>query len=347
MGCGSSNSLESSDFKNSENNQKTHFLKIVYNYNLLYRKSNKFITEVKNIWNQKELTNYVKEFKAEDIKLTPAELSDCIYYARYKSILECANATNSEDLLADRIREGDKEKRTLLGKTFLEYTGKSFAATFVPLNKLPEGSKIAFMLMKYDNDYAQSNSFVIIFPDEVTEDVETMKCFGSFIKLHPNLKNLVVGDDIEKNTNYDNFAYIFEAISLSKTLKNFCYLKFRSNDIKFKPDIVTKIANSFIRCRLDSFGLYNFSFGREANKIIYSALAKNPSLKLIGIQDPETKSSQNVDELVKYFVKTPSLRILAIGAILDNYEYSQKSADLILKSNTKVEAVIIGWGNIK
>ena len=120
----------------------------------------------------------------------------------------------------------------------------------------------------------------------------------------------------------------------------------QTNETTFKPETIVKIANSFSRCNLDALGLYNFSFGKEAKRI-YEGLAKNVNLKLVAIQDLDVKSNSDVELLVKYFVKTPSLRMLAVGAKIDNYEDSQKAAELILKANPKVEGVLIGWSNIK
>ena len=276
-----------------------------------------------------------------------------VYYYRIKAEIKrkCENVKeNDEGLITKVIKEGNKDEQAILGKLFVHFTGKELDAIVIVIQKNPRAAKLTFLILKYDQEYASKTSFVIVLQGQLVENTEVMKSLGSFIKSHPKLQNLVVGElESESAVScYDNLTYVFEAISLSKTLKNFGAIRMLKTETNFKPETLVKITSSLGRCKLDSLGICNYSFGQEGKKKIYEGISKNPNLKLVGVQDLETKSTTDVESIVKYFAKSQSLKMLAIGATLDDkYEECQKKSETILRASSKIEGVLIGLVHLK
>jgi hypothetical protein len=352
MGCGSSNTLESSDFRNKEQLLKTNFLKIVENQKIIQEKTdNNFEDACKNAENDADIDSLLKEMNESypKIGLTPQEQKDCCLYTIAKVTLTKNaedNVKNTGDYFVELLSNTDSEAMNKVGKVFVENTGPEFKAIFANFEGSDFVAKMAIQVLKFDAVLSTYSTIILLIPEALIEDDEFMRGVGSLLKLNSNLKNFVLGisdgDGKKTAAAFDTITYVFEGIVLSKSLKNFGILRLQTNNFTMKPESVTKIANCIASCKLNSLGIANLGFqGEDRNKIV-EAFAKNVNLSLVGLQLLGT-GENDLGALLKPFAKAAALRWLICGLKLDDYEGNVKKNEGVLKSNPKFEGLILDF----
>lgn len=351
MGCGSSNTLESSDFKNTEHQLKTNLIKTVENTVIIQQKTdNNFEDACQNAENDADVDSLLKEMNESypNIGLSPQEQKDCVLYtlARQKIGKEAVeNIKNNGEYMTELLSYTNNETAQKVGKVFIENTGSEFKGLLINLENLTFIAKMAIQVLKFDAVYSTYSTIVLLIPEVLVDDESFMKGIGSLLKLSSSIKNFVLGisDEGKKPVSaFDNFTYVFEGIVLSKTLKNFGILRLLTSAFTLKPESVNKIANCIATCKLASLGIANFNFQGQDRIKIAEAFAKNSSLSLVGLQ-LLGMSETDLGNVVKTFAKSASLKWLICGIKLenDNYDEVVKKNESVLKTNPKIEGLVV------
>jgi hypothetical protein len=347
MGCGASNTLESSDFKNMENAQRTKFLKIVENEKILERVTeNNLKDAVEDVENEEDLKklindmiyNYEESFK--QLKLTDQEMMEAVMYRMSKFYINRnieESFENPGGILKDMLNITEESLADIAGQCLNENTGNNCKALYVGMENpdLEFCLKIIFQTLKFDNEYSSFDSIVILIHETAIENLEIMKDLASFIKLHPHLKNLVIGisDEGKACNNMDHLSYVFEGIAVSKHLRNFGILRLSTYEYKISELSVSKIVNALETCKLNSIGLSNLYFGNTslANDVVF-AIAKNPNISLIGLQLMGIGERLNqIPEICKMVSCSKSLKCLLLGV-----ETGEESVESLIEQNEKI-----------
>lgn len=352
MGCGASNTLETSEFRNKEQQLKTNYLKIIENLKIIQEKTdNNFEDACKNVENDADVESLLKEMNESypKIGLTPQEQKECCLYCIAKRLIT-KNAEdkvqNNGEYIVELLSYTNPDVQKKLGKAFIENTGSEFKCLFVNLESSGFVAKMAIQVLKFDAVLSTYSTVILLIPEGLIEDEALMKGVGSFLKLSTSVTNFVLGVVDEEGKKpaaaFDNISYIFEGIVLSKTLKNFGILRLLNANFTMKPESVIKIANCIAACKLNSLGLANLAFqGEDRNKII-EACAKNVNLTLVGLQLLGA-TADDIGAILKPFAKAAALKWLICGVKLDNYEEAVKKNEGILKSNPKFEGLVIDF----
>lgn len=349
MGCGASNTLETSEFRNKEQQLKTNYMKIIENQKTIQQKTeNNFEDACQNAENDADVDSLLKEMNESypNIGLTPQEQKDCCLYtiARLKIGKEIMdNLKNNGEYITEMLSNSNGDFTSKIGKLFIENCGNEFKVLFINIESLPFIAKMIIQVLKYDALYSTYSTVVLLIPEILVDDEAFTKELGSLFKNTTSIKNFVLGisDEGKKPVAaFDNVSFIFEGIVLSKTLKNFGILRLMTNSFTLKPESVVKIASCIASCKLTSLGLANFGFqGEDRNKIL-EAFSKNTTLSLVGIQLLET-TADDLNAILKPFVKAAALRWLICGMKVDDYEETTKKYEGVLKANPKVEGLVI------
>jgi len=161
-----------------------------------------------------------------------------------------------------------------------------------------------------------------------------MKDLGSLIKLHPNLKNLVIGisDECSSCTNMDNLSFVFEGIAVSKCLKNFGILRLSTYDYKISPISLQKIVNALETCKLSSIGLSNLYFGNDYERdTVIRAIARNRNINLIALQLINTNDISKIPVMCRLVSCSKSLKCFLLGI-----ETSDEQVENLIKANENI-----------
>lgn len=347
MGCGASNTLETSEFKKNEQTQKTNFLKIMENYKSISTIAGD-IVQYRNSFsvNDDSMTKMVAEYKeaAKDTKLKDDELKDCFTYALLKkSIIKTQkNVGDGKSFLDEIINKFyDEDKKTIANKIFKENTGEKYDVVFVELEEVSY-LKHVFRTLKYDPEYLSYTTFVLIFDENAVDCIETMRDLASLLKVHP-LINFIVGlGNTKLATNLDNISLLFEALPLSKTVKNFSLLRIEDKGFTLKPESNLKIVNAIAHSKVKSIGLIRFTLPEQDRTKLFEAIAKNSNISLVGIQDVAA-SQKEIELVASVLSKSKTLRCLLIGAKEIEYEATYKKNKELFKGNSKFEELVFGF----
>jgi hypothetical protein len=346
MGCGASNTLENTDFKNMENAQRTRFLKIVENEKILERVTeNNLKDAVEDVENEEDLKKLIIDMKEgfddgiQQFKLNDSEMRDAVMYriGKYfinRNIVE--SFENPGGILKDMLNITKESLADLAGQCLNENTSNNCKALYVGMENphLEFCLRIILQILKFDNEYSSFDSIVILIHETAIENLEIMKDMGSFIKLHPNLKNLVIGisDENRASNNMDHLSYVFEGVAVSKCLRNFGILRLSTYEYKISPVSVSKIVNALETCKLNSIGLSNLYFGSDShrNDVIH-AIAKNPNISLIGLQLINTNDIEKIPVICKMVSCSKSLKCFLLGI-----DTGDESVENLIQANENI-----------
>jgi hypothetical protein len=355
MGCGSSNTLECSDFRNKEKQLLTNYKKIVdENYKTIQKNTdNNFEDACKNVENDADVETLLKEMNESypKIGLTPQEQKDCCLYSVAKNLISKnaeESVKNNGEYLIDLLSNTDSEVTSKLSKVFIENVGPEFKAVFVNLESSAFIAKMALQVLRFDEALSKYTTIILLISEALIEDEAFMKDIGSLLKLNSSLKNFVLGisdaDGKKSAAAFDNITYVFEGVVLSKCLQNFGVLRLMTNDFTLKPESVNKISNCISSCKLNSLGIANLCFkGEDRNKIL-AAISKNAHLSLVGVQIIGT-SANDIEAIIKQFIGAAALKWLICGVQVDDFEGAVKKNEGSLKTpkNSKFEGLVIDY----
>lgn len=352
MGCGSSNTLESSDFCSMENMNRTKFNKTFENEKILQEKTEHKLSDAcASCENEDDIDTLLKEmneeYKSIQSIMSMEEQKDACLYRIAKTRVSrevMEKFEGSGDLFKNIISNTNNSIQDAATKIFLENIGKSVDVIFINFESSYYILNTAIKMITYDPEFLKYDTFVIIFPEKAIGNIETMKYLGSFIKIHAKLKNLLIGisDEGSKNeANFDNISYVFEGAALSRTLKNFGVLRLLIDEFSLKPESILKIEKAISIMKVSSLGLGNFNFNQIDKDKIIGSIAKNPQITLVGIQLIGVNNSNMVGEIVNYFSRSQTLRGLVVGANVSDPENVINIHEKTLKGNPKFEAFAV------
>ena len=345
MGCGASNTLETSEFRKNEQNKKTSFLKVMENHksissavNDLVQYRNRFST------NEESITKIVEEYKssAKDNKFKDEELKDIISYALAKtSGIKCQKKVGKGTsflLEVTKIYNDDKQK--IAEKVFKENTGEEYDIIFVELEH-QSFLKHVVRTINFDPEYASYNSMMFLIDESAVDCLESMTELAFLIKSHP-LKNLVIGlGNTVKANSLDNVSLLFEGVALSKTLKNFTFVRLYDQTFTLKPETSLKIINATAHAKIQSLGIVNFTLGDQERSKFLHAISTNSNISLVGIQDIGA-TPKDVEVISTALSKSKTLRCLLIGVRTNDCDEVEKKNIDLFKGNSKFEGLVLG-----
>ena len=229
MGCGSSNTLETRESINKEMTQHTQYKKLIGNVEIL----NKIIEDgmkdnLELIENEKEVDKFIEEmnieykesFNSGKKRLSEKEKKDALIHILAKEKINnelIYKVHNVGDLLVQMLKNTSESRINLTSKIFCENIGEIDSALYLGLNEPRLGFLVSSVLqiLKYDEEYSNINSIVILLPEIEINNKETMNELALLIKGHRNLKNFVLGisdDEVQPIEKMDNLSYLFEGI---------------------------------------------------------------------------------------------------------------------------------------
>lgn len=348
MGCGSSNTLETSEFKKNEQTQKTQFLKVMENYKSISTVAGDIIkNKTSYSVNDDSIAKIIAEYKddAKDNKLSDDELKSCFAYALTKTKLiktEKNVGGGNHSFLDEIIRKYyDEDKKKLANKIFKENTGESYDVAFSEYDEVSH-LKYVFKTLKYDPEFLSYTTLVLVFEENCVDCIETMKDLASLVKVHP-AKNLIIGLGMNKPaSSLDNISLLFEALPLSKTVKNFSLVRVTDKNLVLKPESTLKIVNAIAYSKIQSLGLIHFTLPEQERIKLFDVIAKNSNINLVGIQDVAAKEKE-IELLTTSLSKSKTLRCLLIGAKEIDYEPIYKKSRELFKGNSKFEDLVFGY----
>lgn len=354
MGCGASNTLETSEYVNKERQERTKFLKTLDNEKYLQDHSeNLFSRACEIISSEQEIIQMLDELKEKynSIDLTQEEKFDAALYRVAKQYLDKEDnqktITNEAAHLTELLSFSDAELVAPLSKLFIECTGKTINYLIIDLDDYLYNT--AIKILKYDDNYAKIDTFVFLISGNSISNQETYKLLGSFAKLHPSIKNLIIGiSDSEsktKLTDCSDFSYIFEGINLSKTIKNFSIVILETKQLSFSSSSIDKILKCLSTCKLQSLGFVNFSFAElDVNLRLCEVLAKNKYLNLIGLQMSNLPAISDINKICYAFASSKNLKGLILGADVEDVSNAIKNGESIIKNTNKAfERLLIDY----
>lgn len=356
MGCGASNTLESSEFRNLEQMQRTRFLKIKENEKLIDQQTEYHLGNAcEECENEHDINKLLEEMEKRypEINLPKAEQKDAVMYRLSKIIInkEIVDEIKDQGLFLKELLSQTTEKDSnKAAELFDNLLGRDNKAIFIGLENEQTIFllKTIFQVLKFEEDYQKYNTLVILLPESVFEDEETQKGLGSLAKLHTSLKNLVIGisnDGSKPVKEMNNISYLFEGVSASKTIKSFGILRLHTQSFTIKVDSVNKICTALETSKLQQLGIANFSFSESSDlERVLSSIAKNPFTTLLGIQITDVKSEQQIEKIADILKKSKQLQCVLLGADMNDVDNIMKRYnDEFGKNNPSFKTFIVDY----
>ena len=351
MGCGTSNTLESSEFKKLENKQKTDFLKVVENEKSLQTQVTDFLLAVQECRTADDVKNMVGEVLANfpAVKMSKDEIATAFFYRMAFSKLTDETMPafdNNGDLFIDLYRSIDENNASKARKILIENIGDKFAVSGCIFDNSQvnlEVLKACMNILRFDTSF-HKDALVVLIPESLAADAELMKNIGSAAHLNAKLKNfclaLMPNDDPKAVVDLNNIGFLFEGLSLSKTLKNAGVIRISNSPVTINTINAKKIEdfihNSLL---LTCLGLGNIDFGKEDRTKLLEKMASKHTLQHLTLQFTGADDKFAL-ELAQHLGKSKSLRFIAVGIAEDKRSDSLEKGEKIAKANAKCEAFI-------
>ena len=350
MGCGSSSvkEIEMDEFVKiyDENNKK--YQKIakdeknleLVTENTLTKACEQFIeeSELEDLLSQITENFDVKNMKQDDIKNAVL-----LNIARVRINREIKmDLVNDGDFLNDyieNVKQSDKKK-------LIEYCISNVGAkvNFLHLNFENEEHFLlnsSIDLLTFSPEYSKLNTLVLTIQERDLTNPNFIKALSCFIKNHSSLKSLFLGISDDQNQKpireFNNLFYIFEALALSKTLKNFSLIRLLASPFTIENNSLKRVENALRISKLSCLIMINLSFKTPEHRLsIIEAIGSNSMLEMFGIQIVEFKNKNVVSELLPKFIFGQNLKYFNIGEY-DSNDNMKEYEPVIKKNNPKLE----------
>jgi len=338
MGCGSSNTLENSEYKNLENQERTLFNKTVANDAILKKEVPEYENGVSNIDLDSEVKEAVAEIKKniKTITLSDEEMINAISYRKALLWLQKKAITDykeSGEMIEKVFSNLSQKESEAAAKLYVENLGVVAMATGVTYENDDDKSKgiLAWKLhcLKYSTELKFDTALVML-NWKMVENPATIKSMGAWMKHSTTLRNITFAVEPESSDpvpKSDQLGFLFDGAALSKSLVNFSFVYLNAKQGIPVNDLTVNSIKNFIQSsqKLKSFALSGIVLSDLQRPGLMSAIAKNPSINILALQfvgDTDKQVLEIAEKLSSSKAKLIGLGIKEKGT-LDLSKYSR------------------------
>ena len=342
MGCGinSISTIESNRFKLIELNERELLKKYSkIDEELNKRTENEFAVACESCDKEEDINILLKELHQEyptlvkEIKISYNDQKEAICYRVAKNkIYRCISKDfkYQSEIIKNMLVATKPDLLEKLSEQFEILTGSFYNLVLLNLENSLYLLKYLLQILKNENEFLDYETVILLLPEQVLYNKETMIQLASFIKLKSNLKNLVIAfsKDGEPQGDMNLLSFLLQGIAASKSLKNFVFLRTHDTAFLLEQKTVNEISDSIFNCKLTSLALINISFTKDARKTILDSISKNSYLKSVALQLIGVGESC-ISEIVDSLSVNKNIKSLILG--LNSLE-----TDLLIDEKTRL-----------